>query len=170
VVRNNAITLEEIEALAPDYLVISPGPCTPNEAGISLSAIDHFKGKIPILGVCLGHQAIGQVFGADVVGAREIKHGKVSSLFHDHTGLFADLPSPFDVTRYHSLVLAPDSIPSCLQIDAWCETDDNQREIMAFSHVSLPIWGVQFHPESLLTQYGHDVLDAFLKTPPILNV
>jgi para-aminobenzoate synthetase component 2 len=166
VVRNNAITLEEIEALAPDYLVISPGPCTPNEAGISLKAIEHFKGKLPILGVCLGHQAIGQVFGANVVGAKEIKHGKVSSLFHEHTGLFAHLPSPFNVTRYHSLVLEPESIPSCMQIDAWCETDDNQREIMAFSHVSLPIWGVQFHPESLLTQYGHDVLDAFLKSAP----
>lgn len=167
VVRNNALTLSDIERLAPSQLVISPGPCTPNEAGISLSAISHFAGKIPILGVCLGHQAIGQVFGANVVGAQEIKHGKVSSLTHSNTGLFKGLPSTFNVTRYHSLVLEPATLPLSLRVDAWCETAHGTKEIMAVSHNLHPIWGVQYHPESLLTEHGHSVLDAFLqfKTP-----
>lgn len=162
VVRNNAVTLSDIERMAPSHLVISPGPCTPNESGISLQAINHFKARLPILGVCLGHQAIGQVFGADVVGAKEIKHGKVSQLQHGNSGLFRGLPPRFNVTRYHSLVLDPHSLPDCLTVDAWCITDDNQKEIMALSHKSLPIWGVQYHPESLLTEHGHDVLNAFV--------
>jgi para-aminobenzoate synthetase component 2 len=163
VVRNNALSIEDIERLAPTQLVISPGPCTPNEAGISLSAIKHFAGKLPIMGVCLGHQAIGQVFGADVVGAKEIKHGKVSTLHHENQGLFSKLPDKFDVTRYHSLVLSPDTLPSTLRVDAWCETVCGQREIMAISHTHYPIWGVQYHPESLLTQHGHAVLKSFLQ-------
>ena len=163
VVRNNALTIDDISDLAPSKLVISPGPCTPNEAGISLSAIKHFAGKVPILGVCLGHQAIGQVFGAKVVGAQEIKHGKISCLTHRDRGLFKGLPNPFNVTRYHSLVLDPASLPPTLTVDAWCETAQGTKEIMAISHGDYPIWGVQYHPESLLTEHGHSVLDAFLR-------
>lgn len=162
VVRNNAITLDDIAHLAPSQLVISPGPCTPNEAGISLQAIERFAGTIPILGVCLGHQAIGQVFGASVVGAQEIKHGKVSELHHTDTGLLNGLPRAFNVTRYHSLVLKPESLPTCLNADAWCTTNEGEKEIMAISHQNMPIWGVQYHPESLLTEYGHDVLAKFI--------
>lgn len=162
VVRNNAITLDEITDLAPSQLVISPGPCTPNEAGVSLSAIEKFAGSIPILGVCLGHQAIGQVFGAAVVGAKEIKHGKVSLLQHNNEGLLTGLPSPFNVTRYHSLVLKPQSLPAELNVDAWCNTHCGEREIMAISHKNMPIWGVQYHPESLLTEHGHAVLRRFI--------
>ena len=167
VVRNNALTLDDISRLAPSQLVISPGPCTPNEAGISLSAIEYFAGKIPILGVCLGHQAIGQVFGAKVVGAQEIKHGKVSALSHRNSGLFKDLPNPFNVTRYHSLVLDPTSLPSSINVDAWCETAQGTKEIMAISHASYPVWGVQYHPESLLTEHGHSVLEAFLRSKTV---
>ena len=163
VVRNNALTIADIERLAPSHLVISPGPCTPNEAGISLTAIRHFAGVIPMMGVCLGHQAIGQVFGAKVVRAQEIKHGKVSLLEHNKTGLFANLPSTFNVTRYHSLVLQADTVPSCLSVDAWCETEHGHKEIMAISHNAFAIWGVQYHPESLLTEHGHNVLNAFLE-------
>ena len=162
VVRNNAITLDDIAHLAPSQIVISPGPCTPNEAGISLQTIKRFAGTIPILGVCLGHQAIGQVFGASVVRAQEIKHGKVSKLHHTDSGLLKGLPNPFNVTRYHSLVLKPESLPTCLNADAWCTTDDGKKEIMAISHQELPVWGVQYHPESLLTEYGHDVLTTFI--------
>lgn len=167
VVRNNALTLDDISRLAPSQLVISPGPCTPNEAGIILSAIEHFADKIPILGVCLGHQAIGQVFGAKVVGAQEIKHGKVSALSHRNSGLFKDLPNPFNVTRYHSLVLDPTSLPSSINVDAWCETAQGTKEIMAISHASYPVWGVQYHPESLLTEHGHSVLEAFLRSKTV---
>lgn len=162
VVRNNDITIEDIERLSPDYLVISPGPCTPNDAGISLSAISHFAGKIPIFGVCLGHQAIGQVFGANVVGAQEIKHGKVSPVMHNDHGLFDHMTSPFNATRYHSLVLSPQSLPQSLESLAWCETKDGEREIMAIKHKTLPVWGVQFHPESLLTDFGHQLLKNFI--------
>lgn len=162
VVRNNAVTLNEINDLAPSQLVISPGPCTPNEAGVCLSAIEKFAGSIPILGVCLGHQAIGQVFGANVVGAKEIKHGKVSLLQHNNEGLFTDLPNPFNVTRYHSLVLKPQSLPAELNVDAWCNTQSGEREVMAISHKNMPIWGVQYHPESLLTEHGHAVLRRFI--------
>lgn len=161
--RNNALSLADIEVLSPSHIVISPGPCTPNESGISLDVITHFKGRTPILGVCLGHQAIGQVFGATVTGAKEIKHGKVSRLYHQQKGLFEGLPSDFSVTRYHSLVLAPETFPDCLSVDAWCLTEDGEREIMALSHKTLPIWGVQYHPESLLTEHGHAVLKHFLE-------
>ena len=167
VVRNNALTLDDISRLAPSQLVISPGPCTPNEAGISLSAIEYFAGKIPILGVCLGHQAIGQVFGAKVVGAQEIKHGKVSALSHRNSGLFKDLPNTFNVTRYHSLVLDPTSLPSTINVDAWCDTAQGTKEIMAISHASYPVWSVQYHPESLLTEHGHSVLEAFLRSKTV---
>ena len=162
VVRNNAIDLATIESLSPTHLVISPGPCTPDQAGISLAAIRHFAGKLPILGVCLGHQAIGQVFGAQVVNAQEIKHGKVSRIQHLNTGLFRELPTTFNVTRYHSLVLEPDSLRDTLAVHAWCTTEQGVREIMSISHKKYPIWGVQYHPESLLTEYGHDVLESFL--------
>ena len=167
VVRNNALSIDDIARIAPSQLVISPGPCTPNEAGISLAAIKHFAGKIPLLGVCLGHQAIGQAFGAEVVGAQEIKHGKVSVLSHCNTGLFNGLPNTFNVTRYHSLVLNPTSLPPSLQVDAWCETAQGTKEIMAVSHSQYPIWGVQYHPESLLTEHGHSVLDAFLRVKTV---
>ncbi len=162
VVRNNELSIAEIDALAPSHLVISPGPCTPNEAGVSLAAIEHFAGRLPILGVCLGHQAIGQVFGARVVRARQILHGKVSAIYHQQKGIMANLPSPFNATRYHSLVLHPDSMPATLRVDAWSENDDGVHEIMALAHTSLPIWGVQFHPESLLTEHGHSLLKNFL--------
>lgn len=163
VVANNAITIDDIAKLSPSKLVISPGPCTPNEAGISLAAIQAFAGKIPILGVCLGHQAIGQIFGGTVVHANEIRHGKTSVLSHNARGLFTGLPESFLVTRYHSLVLESTSLPTVLSCDAWCETNTGGKEIMAISHKSLPIWGIQFHPESLLTEYGYELLGNFLQ-------
>ncbi|MBU2978633.1 aminodeoxychorismate/anthranilate synthase component II [Alteromonas sp. C1M14] len=162
VVRNDAITLAEIAQMSPSMLVFSPGPCTPNEAGITLAAIKRFAGNIPLFGVCLGHQSIGQAFGAKVVQANDIKHGKTSLLTHQSTGLFRHLPSRYHVTRYHSLVIAPDSLPDTFTVDAWCDASSGQREIMAVSHRALPIWGVQFHPESLLTEHGHDLLSAFI--------
>ncbi|TDR73041.1 aminodeoxychorismate/anthranilate synthase component II [Paludibacterium purpuratum] len=157
--RNDEITLADIEALAPDYLVISPGPCTPNEAGISLEAIRHFAGKLPILGVCLGHQSIGQAFGGRVVHAKTLMHGKVSPVLHNDVGVFAGLPSPVVCTRYHSLAIARDSLPECLEVTAWTE----DGEIMGLRHKSLPIEGVQFHPESILTEHGHAMLGNFLR-------
>ncbi|MDW5417469.1 aminodeoxychorismate/anthranilate synthase component II [Iodobacter sp. CM08] len=157
--RNDEITIEEITALKPKYLVVSPGPCSPSEAGISLAAIHHFAGKLPILGVCLGHQAIGQAFGGKVVHAQTLMHGKVSALQHNNTGVFSGLPSPFTVTRYHSLAIERASLPDCLEITAW--TDDG--EIMGVRHKTLPIEGVQFHPESILTEHGHAMLDHFIK-------
>ena len=163
VVRNNAISVDEIDALAPDYLVLSPGPCSPDEAGITLSAIERFAGRIPLLGVCLGHQAIGQVFGARVIRAHEILHGKTSAISHNQRGLFADLPMPFTATRYHSLLLDTHSMPPCLEVDAWHTDHSGQFEIMGIRHTSLPVWGVQFHPESLLTEHGHDLLENFLR-------
>ena len=159
VVRNDKITIDEIEAMAPQLLVISPGPCTPNEAGISVSAIKHFAGKIPIFGVCLGHQSIGQAFGGNIIRAKELMHGKVSMINHSGVGIFNDLPVPFEATRYHSLVIERESIPSDLEITAW--TDDG--EIMGCQHKELPIWGVQFHPESILTGHGKELLKNFLK-------
>ena len=162
VVRNDALTLAAIEALSPRYLVFSPGPRTPDQAGITLDAIQHFAGRVPMLGVCLGHQSIGQVFGGTVITANDIRHGKTSPLLHNNEGLFADLPQGFSVTRYHSLVIEPESLPPTLCVDAWCETPCGKREIMALRHADLPVWGVQFHPESLLTQYGHDILRRFL--------
>ncbi|MGF1685341.1 aminodeoxychorismate/anthranilate synthase component II [Photobacterium japonica] len=163
VVRNDEIDLAGIEALAPSHLVISPGPCTPNEAGISLAAIRHFAGKLPILGVCLGHQAIAQVFGGDVVRARQVMHGKTSAIRHTQNYLFTDLNEPLTVTRYHSLVVKADTLPDCFTVTAWSERDGEPDEIMGIVHNTLPIEGVQFHPESILTEQGHQLLANFLR-------
>jgi anthranilate synthase/aminodeoxychorismate synthase-like glutamine amidotransferase len=159
VVRNNEVSVDEVERMCPEAIVISPGPCTPNEAGISLEVISRLAGKIPILGVCLGHQAIGQAFGGKVIRAKEVVHGKTSRVFHDDKGLFAGLPNPFEATRYHSLIVERSSLPDCLEITAktWDE------EIMGLRHKSLPVEGVQFHPESFLTKVGKDLLRNFLR-------
>lgn len=159
VYRNDRITLEEIEALNPQRLVISPGPCSPEEAGISVAAIRHFAGKIPILGVCLGHQSIGAAFGGDIVRSSTLMHGKTSPIIHNGKGLFAGLPSPFNATRYHSLVVERSTFPDSLEITAWVE----EGEIMGLQHKTLPIWGVQFHPESILTEGGKQLLGNFLE-------
>jgi len=156
--RNDEIDLEGIEALSPDHILISPGPCTPNEAGISLALIDHFKGKIPILGVCLGHQAIGQAFGGEVVRAETLMHGKTSEIYHDGRGVFAGLPNPFTATRYHSLIVRRETLPDCLEITA----ETSKGEIMGIRHKQYPIEGVQFHPESIITDHGHQMLRNFL--------
>lgn len=160
--RNDQITVEELKKLSPSQIVISPGPCTPNEAGISMDVIREFGGKVPLLGVCLGHQSIGQVFGGDVVHAKQVMHGKVSPVFHNDTGVFKSLPSPFNATRYHSLVVARDTLPDCFEITAWTEQDGEFDEIMGFRHKELPIESVQFHPESILTEHGHQLLKNFL--------
>ena len=159
VFRNDEISLAQIVALKPDYLVISPGPCTPNEAGVSVPAIKQFAGQIPILGVCLGHQSIGQAFGGKIVHAQQLMHGKTSEIHHQDSGVFAGLPSPFTATRYHSLVIERASIPACLEITAWTE----DSEIMGVRHKTLAVEGVQFHPESILTEHGHALLESFLK-------
>jgi anthranilate synthase component 2 len=159
VYRNDEITLEQIEALHPTKIVISPGPCTPNEAGVSVPVIRRFAGKIPLLGVCLGHQSIGQAFGGRIVHARQLMHGKVSEIRHGNAGVFRDLPNPLIATRYHSLVIQRESLPDCLDVTAW--TDDG--EIMGVRHKVLAVEGVQFHPESFLTERGHDLLANFLK-------
>jgi anthranilate synthase component 2 len=159
VFRNDEIDLARVTALAPSHIVISPGPCTPNEAGISVPVIKEFSGKIPILGVCLGHQSIGQAFGGKIVHAKELMHGKTSMIHHQDVGVFHGLPNPFRATRYHSLVIERESLPDCLEITAW--TDDG--EIMGVRHKTLPVEGVQFHPESILTEYGHEMLANFLK-------
>ncbi len=165
VFRNDEISVTEIAQMNPDHLMISPGPCTPNEAGISIEAINYFAGKIPILGVCLGHQSIGQAFGGKIIHAREIMHGKTSMMHHNNTGVFKGLESPFEATRYHSLVIKKEALPDCLEITAWTETEDGQMdEIMAVRHKTMPIEGVQFHPESILSQHGHDMLQNFLNT------
>ena len=158
VVRNDKISIEEINKLNPQYIVISPGPCTPNEAGISLELIEAFKGKIPILGVCLGHQSIGQAFGGKIVHAQTIMHGKTSKISHNNKGIFRGIKNPFIATRYHSLVIEKQTLPNCFDITAW--TDDN--EIMGIKHKELAIEGVQFHPESILSEHGHDLLKNFL--------
>lgn len=161
--RNDEISLEAIRRLAPEMIVISPGPCTPNEAGISMDVIRTFGPRIPTLGICLGHQAIGQVFGGEVVRAREVMHGKTSMIHHDGSGVFRGLPQPFEATRYHSLIVARESLPECLEITAWTEFDNGGLdEIMGLRHRELPIEGVQFHPESILTTTGHDLLRNFL--------
>lgn len=161
--RNDAITLEEIEALAPSHLVVSPGPCTPNEAGISMAAIEHFAGKLPILGICLGHQAIGQVYGGEVVRAPQVMHGKTSKVRHGGHGVFAGLEDPLEVTRYHSLVVAAETLPECLEVTAWVDDSDvTPGLIMGLRHKTLDIEGVQFHPESILTRQGHELLQNFL--------
>ena len=157
--RNDALAVGNIAALAPSHIVISPGPCTPNEAGISLDVIKTYAGKIPILGVCLGHQAIGQAFGGNVVRAARVMHGKTSKIFHDERGVFTGLPNPFEATRYHSLVIDKQTLPDCLEVTAW--SDDG--EIMGVRHKSLAVEGVQFHPESILTEHGHELLRHFLE-------
>ena len=164
VFRNDKITLEEIEVLAPEHIVISPGPCTPNEAGVSVDTIKHFAGRVPILGVCLGHQSIGQAFGGRIGHAREIMHGKTSMIHHNNGGVFHGLPQPFEATRYHSLVIEPDSLPDSLEVTAWtADAQGEQDEIMGVRHRELPVEGVQFHPESILTGCGHDLLRNFLE-------
>ena len=161
--RNDQITIEEIEALAPERIMLSPGPCTPAEAGISLDVIKHFQGKLPIFGVCLGHQSIGQAFGGDIIRAEEIMHGKTSTMHHKGVGIFKDIPKPFEATRYHSLVIDQDTLPDCLEITAWTETDCGEiDEIMGIRHKTLAIEGVQFHPESILSEHGHAMLKNFL--------
>ena len=157
--RNDEITLDEIAALKPDHILISPGPCTPNEAGISLSVIERFKGEIPILGVCLGHQAIGQAFGGEVVRAERLMHGKTSEIYHDGKTLFAGIPSPFTATRYHSLIVKRKTLPDCFEISA----ETAEGEIMALRHKTYPVEGVQFHPESIETEHGLKLLQNFLE-------
>lgn len=162
--RNDRIDLAGMEALDADRLMISPGPCTPNEAGISVEAIRHFAGKLPILGVCLGHQALGQAFGGKVVRARTVMHGKTSPVHHTGQGVFRGLPSPYVATRYHSLVVDKATLPDCFEITAWTEDDNGDMdEIMGMRHKDLPLEGVQYHPESILTEHGHDLLNNFLK-------
>ena len=164
VYRNDEISLEKIAELKPKYIVISPGPCTPNEAGISLALIKEFAGKIPLLGVCLGHQSIGQAFGGKIIKAKTLMHGKTSLIHHTSKGVFSNLPNPYTATRYHSLVIARETIPDCLEITAWTQTDDGGfGEIMSVKHKTLAVAGVQFHPESILTEHGHDLLNNFLK-------
>jgi anthranilate synthase component 2 len=164
VYRNDKITLQEIESLQPEKIVISPGPCTPTEAGVSVETIRRFAGRIPILGVCLGHQSIGQAFGGRIVHARKIMHGKTSLIHHGGAGVFRGLPNPFEATRYHSLVIEADTLPECLEVTAWT-TDDHGGvdEIMGVRHKELAVEGVQFHPESILTGCGHDLLRNFLE-------
>ena len=163
VYRNDEIGVADIERMAPEQIVISPGPCTPNEAGISLDVVRRFGGTVPILGICLGHQSIGQAYGGDVVRAREVMHGKLSTIAHDGQGVFAGLPEQFQATRYHSLVVARDTLPDCLKVTAWTTRDDGTPdEIMGVRHREHAVEGVQFHPESIMTPVGHDVLRNFL--------
>jgi anthranilate synthase component 2 len=164
VVRNDAIDVAGIAELDPRHLVISPGPCTPNEAGVSVAAIEAFAGKIPILGVCLGHQSIGQAFGGEIVRARQVMHGKTSPIHHAGGGVFAGLPNPFEATRYHSLVIRRDNLPDCLEITAWTEREGEVDEIMGVRHRELAVHGVQFHPESILTEHGHQLLQNFIES------
>lgn len=164
VVRNDEIGLDEVAALAPEKIVISPGPCTPNEAGISMAVIREFAGQVPILGICLGHQSIGQVYGGHVVRAREVMHGKTSLIYHRGEGVFKGLPNPFQATRYHSLVIERDILPECLEVTAWtADAEGGVDEIMGVRHRELDVEGVQFHPESILTQHGHALLRNFLQ-------
>ena len=164
VVRNDEIGVADIAALAPERIVISPGPCTPNEAGISMALIETYAGRVPILGICLGHQCIGQVFGGKVVRAGRVMHGKTSPIHHRGEGVFRGLSEPFEATRYHSLVVERESLPGCLEISAWTETEDGAMdEIMGLRHRELAVEGVQFHPESILTAHGHDLLRNFLE-------
>jgi len=162
VYRNDELDLQTITDLAPHYIVISPGPCTPNEAGISLAVIQQFCDKIPILGVCLGHQAIVQNFGGKIIRARAVVHGKTSAIYHNQLGVFAGLPIPFTATRYHSLLAEATTLPDCLEITAWTQTS-HEKEIMGVKHKSLPVEGIQFHPESILTQGGHHLLNNFIQ-------
>lgn len=162
--RNDALTVDAIQKLAPERIVISPGPCTPNEAGVSLEIIERLGATMPILGVCLGHQGIGQAYGGKVIRAQRIMHGKTSAIRHEGRGVFAGLPDGYEATRYHSLVVEQSSLPACLEVTAWTENDDGSREeIMGLRHRSHPVEGVQFHPESILTEYGHALLKNFLE-------
>ncbi|MGB0359904.1 MAG: anthranilate synthase component II [Endozoicomonas sp.] len=164
VYRNDRISIADIEKLKPEHIVISPGPCTPNEAGISMDVIRHFQGKIPILGVCLGHQSIGQVYGGKIIRARQVMHGKVSPVYHNDVGVFQGLANPVTTTRYHSLVIEKETLPECLEVTAWTQLEDGRNdEIMGIRHKKLPVEGVQFHPESIMTEQGHDLLANFLK-------
>ena len=164
VIRNDEITVAQIERLAPEKIVVSPGPCTPNEAGISLAVIERFAGEIPLLGICLGHQAIGQAFGGEVLRARTVMHGKTSPIHHEGKGIFQGLPQPMTATRYHSLIVGWDSLPDCLEVTAWTETPEGQRdEIMGLRHRTLPVEGVQFHPESIFSPEGKILLGNFLE-------
>lgn len=164
VVRNNEITIDEIRELNPDHIVISPGPCNPDKAGVSMTAIQEFAGHIPVLGICLGHQSIGQVYGGEIIRAGQVMHGKTSQIYHKGTGVFAGLPSPFRATRYHSLVIDKDQLPDDLEITAWTQNPDgSMEEIMGVRHKTLSVEGVQFHPESILSEYGHELLANFLK-------
>lgn len=168
--RNDEITVDEIEGLAPTHIMISPGPCTPNEAGVSMDVIRRYAGVLPILGVCLGHQCIGQVYGGRVIRARQVMHGKTSPVHHTGVGVFSDLPTPYEATRYHSLVVDRDALPDCLEVTAWTShADGSVDEIMGLRHRELPLEGVQFHPESILTAHGHDLLRNFLamQTAPV---
>ena len=161
--RNDQVTLDEIERMVPTRIVISPGPCTPNEAGISVACIERFAGRLPILGVCLGHQSIGQAFGGRIVRARQVMHGKLSAIHHAGADVFEGLPSPLQATRYHSLVIEKSTLPACLELTAWTSDSDGKLdEIMGVRHRELPISGVQFHPESLLSEHGHAMLQNFL--------
>ncbi len=165
VYRNDEITVDEIKAKKPEKLMISPGPCTPDEAGISMQAIKTFAGEIPILGVCLGHQSIGQVFGGKIIHAKQIMHGKTSKIYHKNSHVFEGLSNPYTATRYHSLVIEKESLPDCLEITAWTETESGEMdEIMGVRHKTMNVEGVQFHPESILTEHGHDLLNNFLKS------
>ncbi|MBV1878634.1 MAG: aminodeoxychorismate/anthranilate synthase component II [Pseudomonadales bacterium] len=163
VFRNDEITISEINHMQPDVIVVSPGPCTPNEAGISLEVVQKYVGKIPLLGICLGHQAIGQKMGGKVIRARQVMHGKTSEIFHSGKGVFAGLPMPFIATRYHSLIVEEQSLPECLEITAWTQIDGHRDEIMGVRHKDYLLEGVQFHPESILTEHGHQLLANFLK-------
>lgn len=165
VLRNDEVDVAGVEALKPEKIVISPGPCTPNEAGVSMAVIDAFSGRVPVLGICLGHQSIGQVFGAKIVRARQVMHGKTSPIYHADKGVFKGLSNPLTATRYHSLVIEKESLPDCLEITAWTQREDGSvDEIMGVRHKELLVEGVQFHPESILTQHGHDLLRNFIET------
>lgn len=161
--RNDQISVEEIESLTPSHLIISPGPCTPNEAGISVDCVSHFHGKLPLLGVCLGHQSIGQATGGEIVRAEQLMHGKTDSITHNGKGIFAGLPNPMTATRYHSLVIKPGTLSDEFEISAWAEAPDGSKEIMAIEHKGMPTYGVQFHPESFLTEGGIDMLKNFVE-------
>ena len=161
--RNDEISIGEIETLAPERIIISPGPCTPTEAGISLDVIKHYAGKLPLFGVCLGHQSIGQAFGGNIIHAKEVMHGKTSMMHHNNTGVFSGLSNPFEATRYHSLVIEKETLPDCLEITSWTETKEGEiDEIMGVRHKEFKLEGVQFHPESILSQHGHDMLKNFI--------